>query len=180
MGWDRLESVAREAIDRYLSEASDAFVEAEVELPFDRLVDAQLTIQQVETAASLGADADHHGDAMSEELRDYIAAGRAVAPERYLAARRVADEQRWRWQDQLADVDAVLAPSTTGVPPAGLGTTGDPLFCRPFTLLGVPALALPLAWSGDGLPVGLQLAGGAHGDRRLLACARWLLERNSQ
>jgi amidase len=175
MGWDRLDRAARDAIDRYLLDAADAFVEADIDLPFERLVDAQLTIQQVETAVALGADA--HAGAMSEELRSYIAAGRAIAPERYLAARRFADEERWRWQDQLAGLDAVLAPSATGVPPAGLGSTGDPLFCRPFTLLGVPALALPLAWTADGLPIGLQLAGASHGDRRVLACARRLLER---
>jgi amidase len=51
---------------------------------------------------------------------------------------------------------------------------GDPLLCRPFTLLGVPALALPGAWTVDGLPIGLQLAGVLHADRRVLAAARWL------
>jgi Asp-tRNA(Asn)/Glu-tRNA(Gln) amidotransferase A subunit family amidase len=179
-GWERLEPAARDAIGRYLDDASGAFVDADIELPFERLVDAQLTIQQVETAWALGADGDRFADGMSEELHSYIAAGRAVAPERYLAARRFADEQRWRWADQLAGLDAVLAPSATGVPPAGLGSTGDPLFCRPFTLLGAPALALPLAWTPDGLPAGLQLAGAPHGDRRLLACARSLLERVPQ
>ncbi len=69
----------------------------------------------------------------------------------------------------------MLAPSALGVPPAGLDSTGDPLLCRPFTLLGVPALALPGAWTPDGLPIGLQLTGASHGDRRVLGAARWLL-----
>jgi amidase len=73
----------------------------------------------------------------------------------------------------------VLAPSTLGVPPAGLDQMGDALLCRPFTLLGVPALALPGAWTVDGLPVGLQLAGVLHTDRRVLAVARWLRSRVS-
>ena len=71
----------------------------------------------------------------------------------------------------------MLAPSTLGVPPAGLDFTGDPLLCRPFTLLGVPALALPGAWTPDGLPIGLQLTGAQHADRHVLSVARWLLER---
>ena len=135
-----------------------------------------MTIQLVETAWALGREADWHGELVSSELRSYIAEGRAVPREDYLAARRLADEQRWRWNDRVAGFDAALAPSTLGVPPLGTDT-GDSLLCRPFTLLGVPALALPGAWSPDGLPIGLQLLGASHEDRAVLGVARWLLER---
>ena len=176
--WERLEPAAREAIDRWVAGALAAGARVEEgtpAVPFEALADAQLTIQKVETAWALGGEADRHGDLVSAELRDYIAAGRAVAREHYLAARRLADEQRWRWQEPFGDVDAILVPSALGVPPAGLAFTGDPLLCRPFTLLGGPALALPGAWTPDGLPVGMALVGPAHTDRRVLACARWLL-----
>ncbi len=176
--WERLEPAARDAIDRWVSGAVAAgasVVEGELPFPFDALADAQLTIQKVETAWALGGEADRHGDLVSAELRAYIATGRRIAREDYLAARRFADEQRWRWHEPFGDVDAILVPSALGVPPAGLAFTGDPLLCRPFTLLGVPALALPGAWTPDGLPVGIALAGPSHTDRRVLACARWLL-----
>ena len=176
--WEALEPAAREAIDRWVAAAiaAGASIEERVPaVPFERLADAQLTIQKVETAWALGGEADRHGELVSAELRDYIAAGRAIAREEYLAARRLADELRWRWHEPFGDFDAVLAPSALGVPPAGLEFTGDPLLCRPFTLLGGPALALPGAWTPDGLPVGMQLAGPPHTDRRVLACARWLL-----
>jgi Asp-tRNA(Asn)/Glu-tRNA(Gln) amidotransferase A subunit family amidase len=180
MAWEQLESAARNAIDDYLGAASAAgaaIEEAELPVAFERLVDAQLTIQRAETAWALGGEADWHGEKVSAALRSYIAEGRAVTRDDYLAARRLADEQRWRWQERIASFDAVLAPSTLGVPPAGLEWTGDPLLCRPFTLLGVPALALPGAWTPAGLPIGLQLAGAPHDDRALLGVARWLLER---
>jgi Asp-tRNA(Asn)/Glu-tRNA(Gln) amidotransferase A subunit family amidase len=180
MAWDQLEAVARSAIEEYLGVASAAGAQIEeTELPVacERLADAQLTIQRAETAWALGSEADWHGDQVSAELRAYIDAGRAVMRDDYLAARRLADEQRWRWDECVAGVDAVLAPSTLGVPPAGLEFTGDPLLCRPFTLLGGPALAIPGAWTPAGLPVGVQLTGAQHTDRRVLSVARWLLER---
>jgi amidase len=176
--WERLEPAARDAIERWARAASADGAEIEERappVPFDALADAQLTIQRVETAWALGPEADRHGDLVSERLHGEIEAGRAIPAERYLAARRLGDEQRWRFFEALGDPDAVLAPSALGVPPAGLDTTGDPLLCRPFTLLGGPALALPGAWTADGLPVGMQLAGPPHSDRRLLACARALL-----
>jgi Asp-tRNA(Asn)/Glu-tRNA(Gln) amidotransferase A subunit family amidase len=178
MAWERLEAAARNAIDGYLDAAAAAGAVVEDLQPpfaFEPLIDAQRTIQQTETAWALGREADWHGELVSEELRNYIAEGRAVAREDYLAARRVADEQRWRWQERVTGLDAVLAPSTLGVPPLGLHSTGDSLLCRPFTLLGGPALALPGAWTPDGLPVGLQLVGAVHDDRRVLRVARWLL-----
>ncbi len=178
--WHHLEAQTREAIERYLAAAAAAgasLEEAELPASFERLLGAQQTIHCAETAYALGHEADRHGDAVSSQLRAHIAAGRAVTRETYLAARRLADEQRWRWHERFSSFDAVLAPSALGVPPAGLDHMGDPLLCRPFTLLGVPALALPGAWTPDGLPVGLQLAGVLHGDRGVLAVARWLLAR---
>jgi Asp-tRNA(Asn)/Glu-tRNA(Gln) amidotransferase A subunit family amidase len=179
LAWDRLDAVTRNALDDYLGAAGGAgAVVEQTQLPvaFEALVEAQMTIQLVETAWALGREADWHGELVSVELRSYIAEGRTVAREDYLAARRLADEQRWRWNDRVAGFDAVLAPSTLGVPPLG-SDTGDSLLCRPFTLLGVPALALPGAWSPDGLPIGLQLLGAAHEDHAVLGVARWLLER---
>lgn len=178
MAWDRLEPAARDAIDRYVEAAAAAGAEIEdaaLPVAFERIVDAQRTIQAAETAWALGAEADWHHELVSMALRAYIDEGRAVARDDYLAARRLADEQRWRWNESIAELDGVLAPSALGVPPRGLDSTGDPLLCRPFTLLGVPALALPGAWTPDGLPFGVQLTGASHGDRRVLGAARWLL-----
>jgi amidase len=178
IGWDLLEPAARNAIDRYVEAAAAAgaaIENAELPVAFERIVEAQRTIQAAETAWALGGEADWHRELVSVALRSYIDEGRAVARDDYLAARRLADEQRWRWNETIAQLDAVLAPSALGVPPSGLGSTGDPLLCRPFTLLGVPALALPGAWTADGLPIGMQLVGASHRDHSVLGVARWLL-----
>jgi Asp-tRNA(Asn)/Glu-tRNA(Gln) amidotransferase A subunit family amidase len=181
LAWERLEAAARNAIEDYLgAAAATGAAVSELELPvaFELLADAQATIQQAETAWALGREADWHGELVSDELRAYIAAGRAVTRDAYMAARRLADEQRWRWHDRLDGLDAVLAPSTLGVPPEfQLGSTGDSLLCGVFTMLGGPALALPGAWTPDGLPIGLQLVGRMHEDHAVLAVARWLLSR---
>ena len=106
--------------------------------------------------------------------RDDLNGGRAIPAVTYELARRFADEWRWRCSDAISEFDAVLSPSTLGVPPSGLESTGDPLFCRPWTLFGFPALAIPAAWTPDGLPAGVQLTTTAHSDRRLLEVANWL------
>jgi amidase len=49
-------------------------------------------------------------------------------------------------------------------------------FTSPYNATGQPAVSLPLATSGDGLPVGVQLVGPPRGEMLLLAAAAQLEE----
>jgi Asp-tRNA(Asn)/Glu-tRNA(Gln) amidotransferase A subunit family amidase len=71
--------------------------------------------------------------------------------------------------------DAILTPPALGTAPRGLGATGDPAFCVPWTLLGMPAITLPLMRGANGLPLGVQLVGRRGFDARLMRTARWLV-----
>jgi Asp-tRNA(Asn)/Glu-tRNA(Gln) amidotransferase A subunit family amidase len=66
--------------------------------------------------------------------------------------------------------DAVVTLAAPGAAPVGLGSTGNPVFNVPASLLGIPALSLPLL-SAEGLPLGLQVMGFAGEDARLFAIA---------
>jgi Asp-tRNA(Asn)/Glu-tRNA(Gln) amidotransferase A subunit family amidase len=74
-------------------------------------------------------------------------------------------------------IDVILAASAPGVAPEGLHATGDPVFCRGWTLLGVPCLNLPLSKGREGLPVGVQLVCDRWQDERLLSLARVVFRR---
>ena len=77
--------------------------------------------------------------------------------------------------DQIFDrYDAILTPAAPGEAPAGLDATGDPIFCSMWTLLGLPAVSLPLLQGSTDLPIGVQMVGQQDGDARLLRNARWL------
>jgi len=42
----------------------------------------------------------------------------------------------------------------------------------PFTLAGLPVVSMPVGFNADGLPMGMQIVGPAHGDLSVLALAR--------
>jgi aspartyl-tRNA(Asn)/glutamyl-tRNA(Gln) amidotransferase subunit A len=77
--------------------------------------------------------------------------------------------------EQLFDrYDAIVTPASPGEAPAGLGSTGNPIFNGLWTLCGVPCVTLPLLQGPNGLPVGVQIVGRRGEDARLLRTARWL------
>jgi Asp-tRNA(Asn)/Glu-tRNA(Gln) amidotransferase A subunit family amidase len=175
-GWSEIEAPARAAVERFVERCAAAGAEVEEleGLETASLAQAQEVIQLRETAASLAWEAEHRDALLSEDLRAALERGRGIGDDAYRAARRLADERRWAVQERFAPFDAVIAPSTLGPPPVGLSWTGDPALCRPWTLLGVPAVAIPGARTADGLPAGVQLLGPALTDRRVLGVADWL------
>jgi Asp-tRNA(Asn)/Glu-tRNA(Gln) amidotransferase A subunit family amidase len=90
--------------------------------------------------------------------------------------RHIADRDRRRavYHTLAKEFDACVTLSAPGAAPVGLGSTGDPVFATAGSMLGVPALSLPVLDDG-GLPLGLQLVGFAHRDASLFATAASVL-----
>lgn len=137
----------------------------------------QGAIQAFETAAALADEHRRHRAQLSEALVALLDRGRTIEPAQALAHH--ARAARWRTEiDALFDRhDVLLTPSAVDEAPEGQFFTGDPIFCRPWSLLGLPCVHLPFASGSTGLPVGLQLVGRHGDDHRLLAAAQWAMQR---
>jgi Asp-tRNA(Asn)/Glu-tRNA(Gln) amidotransferase A subunit family amidase len=145
---------------------------------FDGLRDAaRETINNYERAAAMAHEWTAHRDMISDRLRRRIELGRALPHADYIAALRLGESCRARLPVIFDHVDVLLAPCVNGEAPAGLEETGDPGFQAIWTILHVPALSVPTHRGPNGLPVGIQLVGQRHDDRRLLACAQWIWRR---
>jgi Asp-tRNA(Asn)/Glu-tRNA(Gln) amidotransferase A subunit family amidase len=176
----------------FLSEHTDAATREALARAITRLERAGATPEPVEVTAlgpvSLAAhqvimaaevSAYHlgaHGDRLDQlgpRLRALIEAGRALTTRALLRAQGVRRLLWEAWNPVLARYDAVLVPSAPGTAPEGLASTGDSALNAPWSLLGVPAITLPVAVAENGLPLGMQLVAAYAEDARLLACAAW-------
>ena len=117
-------------------------------------------------------------------------AGRTTSPESAVAVMRLQALTR-RIVSFWSDVDVVVTP-TLALPPVAVGWAwdgagGDPqaAFSRqwqstPFTAIvnvtGQPAMSVPLHWSDDGLPVGVQMIGAPFAEATLFRLAAQLEE----
>jgi Asp-tRNA(Asn)/Glu-tRNA(Gln) amidotransferase A subunit family amidase len=159
--------------------APQAAAVAEAAWPADLpdLVALQKAVMAHEMARALSAERVQHPEALSPRLRALFDEGVAISGEQHaahLAQVRTGQRTADAWFD---DFDVLLCPSATGEAPLGTAATGDPLFGRGWTLLGLPCVHLPFASGRQGLPVGLQLIGRRGEDHRLLAAAQWCMDR---
>jgi len=131
------------------------------------------TIMLFEAATHLAPLQDRERARLSPKLNAALDEGRRITRADYEAAmaRREAGVASFTaWFDGY---DAIIAPAAPGPAPEGLGSTGDPSCCTLWSLVGFPALALPIGRAGNGLPLGMQLATPAGYDDRLLSVAAW-------
>jgi Asp-tRNA(Asn)/Glu-tRNA(Gln) amidotransferase A subunit family amidase len=82
-------------------------------------------------------------------------------------------ELRRVYAELARDCDACVTLSASGPAPLGLQSTGNPVFAAPSSLLGTPAVSLPLL-AAEGLPVGLQVMGFEQRDADLFGVAAWI------
>jgi Asp-tRNA(Asn)/Glu-tRNA(Gln) amidotransferase A subunit family amidase len=151
----------------------------EITLPrdFAKLTQAQIDIMNYEIYAALACERLQHHEGLSDKLKQMLKNAQQCDALRYDAAQALVASCRGQLEEVFADVDVLLAPSAPGEAPAGLAATGDPIFCRMWTVLHVPAINLPCGLGPHGLPVGLQIIGRRGDDARALAVADWVHQR---
>ncbi len=163
-----------EGVAEALSRAGAPVVERELGPEHAGLAEAQRTIMAAEAARTLAEIRREHGPLLSQVLRDFLAEGERVGPEREADARARADRARADLPRIFSGVDVLLTPAAIGEAPLGLVSTGDPAFNRIWTLLGTPCLSLPGARGPAGMPVGVQLVAAPGRDGDLVAAAGWV------
>jgi len=166
---------ALESAASQLAAAGAGVEDAELPPAVEALFEAQGLIMDFEAARALAWEQENHRDAISATLRTRLERGWAVSREQYDGARQTAREARRQFADLMRDFDLLLTPSAKGEAPLGHASTGDSLFNRIWTLLGVPCVTLPCGSGPQGLPLGIQLVGAFDQDSTLLARAQWAM-----
>lgn len=148
----------------------------EVDLPpeYCSLVQLQSDVMAFEVSRSLAYERTHHAEQISPKLMALLESGETMSAEQHQKNLERAAEIYARVDQWFDRYDVLLTPSVTGEAPFADHGTGDPLFGRVWTLLGLPCVHLPFMKGPHGLPVGLQAIGRRGNDHKTLAVANWM------
>jgi len=184
-GWSKVSPALQSAMQEAFAKLSAKGIEiinrsmnADVAAAEEAITDALRITREVncwESRWPLNIYAERDVTKLSPDMQARAKEAASMTPDQYRAACAHRDAIRAAYAKLKATGDAIITLSAVGVAPVGIKSTGDPAFAVPGSLLGVPALSLPLI-SQNGLPVGIQLMGFEQCDADLFAIARSVQE----
>jgi len=172
--WDQAEADTKAAFAELIEFLGDQVTEVPLPSLFDHAVELHRTILETDLAVSFAPEYEKGKRKLSARLRKMIESGQRILAADYVRAVARIPLLNQSLTEIYDRYDAIVTPATTGQAPLGLGSTGSPVFCTTWTLIGAPAISLPLLQGPDGMPIGVQLVGRKGDDARLLRTARWL------
>jgi Asp-tRNA(Asn)/Glu-tRNA(Gln) amidotransferase A subunit family amidase len=173
--WDQAEAQTREAFEELVEALGEVAADVDLGESFSVAPDLQRVVMEVEMAHNFRRDYEKFGNQLSDKLRGLIERGRAYPAAEYMAALSARERLNNTLDSVFDEYDAILTPAAPGPAPV-IESTGSPIFCSTWSLLGTPAVSLPLLASENGLPIGVQLVGRRGNDARLLRTARSLVK----
>jgi Asp-tRNA(Asn)/Glu-tRNA(Gln) amidotransferase A subunit family amidase len=169
------ETGAALAIARFAAEAIAKGTVGDLKLPtlFDDFSQTQARIMGAELSRTLTFERLRFPKKLSPQITKQLNDGAAISYEQYTKDLLVNQETYAAIQLIFSkELDLIIAPSAIGEAPIAKEGTGNPIFCRAWTLLGLPCINLNITSGPNGLPVGVQLIAGPGKDHFLLSAAR--------
>jgi Asp-tRNA(Asn)/Glu-tRNA(Gln) amidotransferase A subunit family amidase len=174
--WDKADTDIYDAFEELAETLGGQVQEITLGDSFKAAIDYHQTIMEADLAINFESHYQRGKEQISPQLRQMIERGLEIKAVDYNRAVAMISTLRDGLDEIFAEYDAVFTPATTGEAPLGLDSTGSPVFCTLWTLLGLPAISLPLLEGSHGLPIGVQLASSKGDDARLLRTSQWLLK----
>ena len=179
-------SFADDDTQQAMQHAASVFAKAghrvrELTLPdsFAGLLQAQKEIMGFDLVRSLAYERLQRLSELSPGLREVLTMGQQISIDQHRSNLQLAHSSKAAVSSAFGEYEVVLAPSAVGEAPATLNQTGDPVFGRVWTLLGLPCVHLPFYKGSSGMPVGLQVVGRPGEDKVALRVAAWLWQQFS-
>jgi aspartyl-tRNA(Asn)/glutamyl-tRNA(Gln) amidotransferase subunit A len=180
--FDRLEREVEAAVERALEDLVRLGAELlEIDVPEVELQTAcRNTIAFAEAASYHEENLRDRPEDYGDDTRELLRLGLLISATDYLAALRARRPIVRAFRRAFEAIDVLAAPMTPAAAPdvgAALLDNGEDLrpgllrLASPFNTTGFPAISIPCGFTGDGRPVGLQLAASPGDEAGLLRVA---------
>jgi Asp-tRNA(Asn)/Glu-tRNA(Gln) amidotransferase A subunit family amidase len=179
-GWAAASADAKRAMTDALARLKAAGIEvlspqshpkvAAVEAAIAEARPLSMRINGWESRWPLNTYRDRDASKLSSVMLARLAEAEAMSLDEYRSDLAQRDKIRALHAELAADCDACVSLAAPAAAPMGLESTGDPNCTVHVSLLGIPAISLPVL-NDEGLPLGLQITGFINGDAEMFAAA---------
>jgi Asp-tRNA(Asn)/Glu-tRNA(Gln) amidotransferase A subunit family amidase len=183
-GWPRTDDASKAVFERFLHELSAMGVEilepqsdpqlADYEDATARTPEFFFDLMTWELRWPMRIWREERAEAMSENVRDYVAKAEAMSVEDYRRALARRAALRAQHRGLVGKVDGFITLAHIGPGQLGQQSVGTPWYNDPSSAIGAPTFNLPVL-SVEDVPLGVQLMGFEGKDEELAAMARWFM-----
>jgi Asp-tRNA(Asn)/Glu-tRNA(Gln) amidotransferase A subunit family amidase len=172
--WSRVDAAAQETLEAFVAGLGGAVEVVNLPPEFGDASAIHTTIMSAGIAEAFGADYVRAKELLSPVITGIVERGQKISAVEFVAALSARSALRQRFMKIAAPYDAIITPAALGIAPKFEVGTGDPIMSTIWTVLGAPALTLPLLSGAEGMPLGVQLVGNLCADAELIRAAAWL------
>ena len=172
--WNLIEKKSREAFEYFIKSFKKNIEVFDTPSYFKDIHKYHQIIHETDLANNFSTYYKKYKKKLSKYMQDAILRGNKYSAKEYAEAVDFMQRSYNSYKEVFEDYHGVLTPSSPGVAPKGLKSTGTAEFNRVWSYLGTPCISLPLLQGENNLPLGIQLVGNRYDDNRFLGVANWL------
>ncbi len=172
--WKIIEKKSREAFEYFIKSFKNNIEVFDAPSYFKDIQKYHQIIHETDLANNFALYYKKYKKKLSKYMQDAIAKGNKNSAKEYAEAIDFMKRSYESYQEVFEDYHGVLSPSSPGVAPKGLKSTGTAEFNKVWSYLGTPCISLPVLQGEGNLPLGVQLIGARFDDHRFLGIANWL------
>ena len=172
--WKIIDKKSRESFDYFIKSFKKNIEVFDTPSYFKDIHKYHQIIHETDLANNFSIYFKKYKKKLSKYMQNAIINGNKHSAKEYAEAIDFMKRSYESYQEVFEDYHGVLSPSSPGVAPKGLKSTGTAEFNKVWSYLGTPCISLPLLEGENNLPLGVQLIGDKYDDHRFLGVAKWL------
>ena len=172
--WKNIEKKSRDAFEYFIKSFKKNIEIFDTPSYFKDIHKYHQIIHETDLANNFGLYYNKYKKKLSKPMQDAILKGNKHTAKEYAEAIDFMKRSYESYEEVFEDYHGILSPSSPGVAPKGLKSTGSAEFNKVWSYLGTPCISLPLLQGESKMPLGVQLIGAKFDDLRFLGVANWL------
>jgi Asp-tRNA(Asn)/Glu-tRNA(Gln) amidotransferase A subunit family amidase len=172
--WKNVEKKSREVFEYFIKSFKNKIEVFDTPSYFKDIHKYHQIIYETDLAHNFGLYYKKYKKKLSKPMQDAIIKGNKHSAKEYAKAIDFMKTSYESHEEVFKEHHGVLTPSSPGIAPKSLKSTGSAEFNRVWSYLGTPCISLPLLKGESKMPLGVQLIGAKFDDNKFLSVANWL------